>query len=79
MGFETMNALRQPAMLESFVKFQPRGLHPHSRFQPVRRPGATPDKAVNLFLNIDERLFHSVFSINRNARQSKQGPEIQAN
>jgi len=66
-----MNALRQPAMLESLVKFQPRGLHPHSGLQPVRRPGATPDKAVNLFLDVDERLFHGVFSISRDARQSK--------
>jgi len=69
-----MNALRQPAMLESLVKFQPRGLHLHSRFQPVRRPGATPDKAVNLLLDVDERLFHGVFSINRPAKQSKRRP-----
>jgi len=59
-SFETMNALGQPAMLECLVKFQSRGLHPHSGLKPVRRSGAPADEAVNFFLDVDERLFHGV-------------------
>jgi hypothetical protein len=65
-GFETMNAFREPTMLESSMKLQSGSLHLHPRLQPVRRPCATPDEAVNLFLDVNERLFHSGFSIGCN-------------
>ena len=32
---------------------------------------APTDEAVNLFLDVDERLFHGVFRISRPAKQSK--------
>ena len=71
MCFEAMNPLRQPAMLECLVEFQSRGLHLHPGFQAIRRAGALADEAVDLFLDVDERLFHSVASISRDARQRK--------
>lgn len=75
MGFETMHAFSRPAMLESLVKFQSRRLHLHPRLQSVGRLGATPDEAVNLFLDVDKRLFHDGFRINRSAGQSKRRTE----
>ena len=63
MCFEAMNSLRQPAMLKCLVEFQSRGLHLHSSLQTVWRLRAFADEAVNLFLDIDERLLHSVASI----------------
>ena len=71
MRFETINTFGHPTMFESLVKLRRRFLQLHSRPQAVRRLGATPDEAVNLFLDVDERLFHNVFSINRDAGQSK--------
>ena len=67
-----MNTFREPAMFESLVKFESRRLHPHSSLQSIRRFDAPPDEAVNLFLDVDERLFHGGFRINRRAGQSKQ-------
>ena len=59
MGFETINALGHPAMLESLVKLRRRGLQLHSRPQAVRRACPPTDKAVNLFFEVDEWLFHA--------------------
>ena len=67
-----MNALGQPPMLECLVKLQPRGLRPHSSFQSVRRSDPPADEAVNLFLDVDERLFHGGFGIGWKTRRSKQ-------
>ena len=58
-------------MPESHVKLCRRFLHLHARLQSIRRPGPAPDEAVNLFLNIDERLFHDAFRISRDFRQCK--------
>ncbi|HAO79975.1 MAG TPA: hypothetical protein DCQ92_13595 [Verrucomicrobia subdivision 3 bacterium] len=58
-------------MFESLVKLCRRFLQLHSRPQTVRRLGATPDEAVNLFLDVDGRLFHGVFRISCDAGQSK--------
>jgi len=71
MGFETINALGHPAMFESFVKLCRRLLQLHPCLQAVRRLGAPPDKAVNLFLDVDERLFHDAASISCDLGQSK--------
>ncbi len=71
MGFETINALGHPAMLESLVKLRRRLLQLHSRLQTVRRLCPPADEAVNLFLDVDEGLFHDVASISCDIRQSK--------
>jgi hypothetical protein len=71
-GFETMHTFCQPVVLESPMKLQSGSLHLHPRLQPVGRLRATSDKAVNLFLDVDERLFHDGFSIGRSARRIKQ-------
>jgi hypothetical protein len=54
-----MHTFCQPTMFESPVKLQSGSLHLHPRLQSVRRLGATPDEAVNCFLDVDERLFHA--------------------
>ena len=66
-----MNPLRQPVMLERLMELQARGLQLHSGFQAIRRLRAPADEAVNLFLDVDERWFHSAASIGRGAGQSK--------
>jgi len=58
-------------MFESLVKLCRRFLQLHSRPQTVRRLGAPTDEAVNLFLDVDGRLFHGVFRISCDAGQSK--------
>ena len=61
-------------MFESLVELRSRFLQLHSRPQTVRRLRAAPDKAVNLFLDVDERLLQDGFRIDRHSKQSKQRP-----
>jgi hypothetical protein len=63
MGFETMHAARHTHTAERFAPSDGIRLGARLGRKRVRRPGTTPDKAVNLFLNVDERLFQGVFSI----------------
>lgn len=58
-------------MLESLVQLRGRFLQLHSGPQTVRRFGAAADESVDFFLNVDKRLFHGVFRIDRRTRQSK--------
>mgnify|MGYP001552938201 FL=1 len=52
-------------MFETLVQLRGRGLQLHSRLQAVRRGRAPPDKAVNLFLDVDKWRFHNASSIGR--------------
>jgi hypothetical protein len=57
-GFETMNAPCDPVMFECLVKLKPCCLYLHASPPCFKRLNAAANKAVNLFFNIDERLFH---------------------
>ncbi len=59
MGLETINALGHPAMVKCPVQPYCRFLQLHSRPQAVRRARPATDEAVDLFLDVDERLFHA--------------------
>jgi hypothetical protein len=79
MGLETVNAFRQPALLERLVKLQSGCLQLHAGFPAVGRLGAPADKAVNLLFDVDERLFHGAkaYAFNRgNASGAKQFASI---
>jgi hypothetical protein len=52
-------------MFEALVQLRSRGLQLHSRLQAVRHGRAPSDKAVNLFLDVDEWRFHNASSIGR--------------
>ncbi len=71
MGFETINALGHPAMFESSMKLHSQLLQLHPGLPSVRRLCPPPDKAVNLFLDVDERLFHDAASMSCDIGQSK--------
>lgn len=71
MGFETIHAARHAHAAESLPPRDGIGLVAGRRRKRIRRLGATPDHAANLFLDVDGRLFHGVFSISRDAGQSK--------
>lgn len=58
-------------MFESFMKLCRRLLQLHPCLQADRRLSAPPDEAVNLFLKVDERLFHDAASISCDLGQSK--------
>ena len=58
-------------MIERFVKLRTQRLQLHSRLQAVRRLRPPADEAVNLFLDVDERLFQGGSAIGRPAAQSK--------
>ena len=58
-------------MLECFVKLGRRCLQLHAGRQSIRRPSAPADEPVDLFLNVDEGLFHGVTSVIRPDPQSK--------
>ena len=60
MRLKTVNAFRQPAMLESRVKLQSRCLKLHAGFPTIGRFRPPADKAVNLFFDVDERLIHGI-------------------
>ena len=55
MGFETINALGHPTMLEGLVKLRAGFLQLHPGPQTVRRSGPLADEAVNSFLDVDKR------------------------
>jgi len=78
MGFETINALGHPTMLEGLVKLRAGFLHLHSGLQAVRRDGPSADNAVNSFLDVDKRWFHGFITIGRLLGQSKPNPPVQA-
>ena len=59
MRLETVNAFRHPAMLESFVELQSGCLKLHSGFPSVGRLRPAANEAVNIFFDVDERLFHA--------------------
>jgi hypothetical protein len=58
-------------MLEGTVKFHSSGLQLHAGLQAVGRFGAPADKSINLFLQVDKRLFHNAATIGPAAGQSK--------
>ncbi len=58
MGLETVNTLGSPAVPQRTVQLHRQGLQLHPALESVRRSGAAPDNPVDLFLDIDERLFH---------------------
>ncbi len=64
-------------MLESLMQLRRRCLQLHSRPQAVRRAGAPADKAVNRFLNVDERLFQSAPNISSPVRRRKPCAEVE--
>ena len=61
-------------MLETLMKLCRQFLQLHSGAPRIRRLGPPSDEAVNLFLDVDERLFQGVFSLSHCARHSKQHP-----
>jgi len=71
MGFETINTLGHPTMLERLKKLRAGFLQLHAGQQAVRRCGAPADKAVNFFLHVGKRLFHGFITIDRRVGQSK--------
>ena len=71
MGFETINALGHPTMLEGLVKLSAGFLQLHSRPPTVRRGGAPADASVNSLLGVDKRLFHGFITIGRRLGKSK--------
>lgn len=60
-------------MLKSLVKLHSQRLQLHPRLQTVRRLRSLADDAVNVFFDVDERLFHGAASLGWQTRQSKQG------
>ena len=70
MGFEAIYS-PWPSKFESLVKLHRSLLQSHSSLPTVRRFRAPPDEAVNLFLDVDERLFHCLSRLDRDERQSK--------
>ena len=58
MSLEAVNTLGSPAVPQRTMQIHRQGLKLHPAFETVRRPGATPDNLVDLFIEIDERLFH---------------------
>ena len=71
MGFETIHAARDARPAKGFSPRAGIGLVAGRGGKRVGRLGAPADEAVNLFLDVDERLFHGGFSISRDAGQSK--------
>ena len=67
-----MHAARHAHAAEGFPPSDGIGLVACRGRKRIRRFGAPTNEAVNLFLDVDERLFHDVFSLNRHAGQSKQ-------
>jgi len=58
-------------MHERFVKLPPERLQLHSGLPAILRSRPATDKAVNLFLDVNERLFHDAASIICVPSQSK--------
>jgi hypothetical protein len=58
MSLEAVNAFGSPAVPQGTMQIHRQGLQLHPAFESVWRPGATPDNLVDLFIDIDERLFH---------------------
>ena len=71
MGFETIHAARHTHATESFPPRDGIDLVAGPSRKRIRRFGAPTDEAVNLFLDVDGRLFHGVFRISCDAGQSK--------
>jgi len=71
-GFEAIDAFGRPAMFKRPVKFHRCRLQLHPGFETVGRVGAAAGKAINLFLQVDERFFHVAATIGSVAAQSKQ-------
>ena len=63
-------------MFEALVQLHRRFLQLHARRQTVRRLGAQTDETINLFFDVDERLFHVVVSIGWQRRQRKQRQRV---
>jgi len=59
MSFETIHAARHAHAAKRFAPGNGVGLIAGNGRKCIRRSGASPDKTVNLFLNVDERLFHA--------------------
>lgn len=57
---------------EGLVKLHRRVLQSHPGLPTVGRLRAPPDEAVNLFLDVDEGLFHGSSRIGRDAGHSKE-------
>jgi hypothetical protein len=73
MSFETMNTASHPTMIELFMELQPRCLQLHACLPAFGRFCPSADKAVDLFLDVDERLFHGKKSISRSVHWRKPG------
>jgi len=71
MGFETMHAARHEHPAQRLSPSDGIRLVARSGGKRVRRLRATPDEAVNLFLDVDEWLFQGGFRISLEERQSK--------
>ena len=71
MRLEAIHAFRQPAMLESIVKLQSRGLYLHPGFPAFGRLRSFTDEAVNFFFDVDKRLFHGDATVNPATAQGK--------
>lgn len=72
-----MHAARDSYSAEGLAPRDGIGFVARRRRKRIRRFGAATDKAVNLFLDVDERFFHGGFSINRAAKQSKRRWEVE--
>jgi hypothetical protein len=71
MSFETVHATGNAHAAKSFpprdgVRFRAAG-----EGQGIGRPGAPTDEAINLFFDVDERLFHVAASIGWQIHQCK--------
>ena len=71
MGFETIHAARDAHAAERFSPGDGICFVAGCGRKRIRRFRAPPDESVNLFLDVDERLFHGVFRVGRDAGQSK--------
>jgi len=70
-GFETIYTARDAQTAERLPPRNGIGLVAGRGGKRIRPPGAPADTAINLFLDVDGRLFHDVFSIGRTGGQRK--------
>jgi len=70
-SLETMHPARHPHPAQGLAPGDGISLAAGRRRKRVGRFGAPADKAVNPFLDVDKRLFHSFITLARRAGQSK--------
>ena len=76
MGLETIHSARNADAAERLAPRDGVRLVAGRGGKGVRRASAPTDKAVNLFLDVDQRLFHGGESISRPVRRCKPAPAV---